>query len=199
VLKPEFPDGIPAALVRAFSSRDDQTSWDRGACRLRLLTYYRNLESDVRGDPGEGEARHVVLGVNRTPVNFGGSFHNPVYILCFSEPDAPAVRSGRYGLFVSTISDVEGFATRLLEQAESIQFVSREVLSLTLLRIRYSRDTTIDPEPSSDERWRLMIAQKAEADAEDCEWRIAITLSGPIADAPREVWIRRTTVTAPAI
>jgi hypothetical protein len=189
----DFPDGIPPALVRAFASAEDRSNWDRGNYRLRLLSHYRRLESDVRADRGEGEARHIVLGVNQTPVNFGGSYHNPVYIICFSEPDAPAIRSGKYGTFLSTIPDVAAFTATLLTRFEEITVDTREVFGATLLRVRYSRDAVIDPEPTSEERGRLMIAQKAEPDADDCEWRIAVTLSGPLAGAPEEIWIRQST------
>ena len=145
-------------------------------------------QKDTRSDEAEGEARHVVLGVNQTPVNFEGTFHNPVFILCFSEPDAPSIVEGRYGRFIHRIDDVEDFTSRLLKRLEHLELGSRELMGVTLLRARYSRDTIIDPEPDSEERWRLMVCKKPISDARDREWRIAATFSGPLAGTPSEIW-----------
>lgn len=187
-MQPDYPDGVPAALSRAFTCADDQASWDRGRCRLRLLSYYRMLEADVRADRSEGEARHIVLGVNNTPVNFGGSFHNPVYVLSFSEPDAPALVAGRYGTFISRTDDVARLVEALAEPLRHLSCEAREVIGVALLRVRYSRDTVIEPEPTSDERCRLMVCQKDPADADDREWRVVVTLSGPLQGAPEAIW-----------
>lgn len=147
------------------------------------------MKGDVRGDPAEGTARHVVRGANNTPVHFGGSFHNPVYIVSFSEPDAPALLAHRYGEFTSRIDDVKRFVMALSRAIRLRRIDSREVYEVELLRVGYSRDTVIEPEPKAQERHRLMICQKDRADAGDHEWRVALTISGPHRDAPDCIWI----------
>jgi hypothetical protein len=188
-MHPALPDGLPTSLIRALTSADDLASWKAGRYRLRLLSHYRKLEAGVTRDAGEGEARHIVLGVNNTPVNYGGSLHNPVYILSFSEADAPAVRQAIYGSFVATISEVSQFFDSLVDGLSKLALGSREVLGVELLRVRYSRETIIEPEPSPEERWRLMVCQKHPDASGDREWRIAVTLSGPVSGAPEALWV----------
>lgn len=168
-MQPAFPDGVPPELARAFTCESDRANWESGHCRLRLLSHFSQLESDVRGDRGEGQARHIVLGENNTPVQFGGSFHNPVYIVSFCEADAPSLLNGRYGGFTSRISDVRLFVVALGKTLQKRSTESRQILGVELLRVRYSRDNILDPEPNRAERHRLMVCQKAQADEGDRE------------------------------
>ena len=143
-----------------------------------------------------------MLGVNGTKVNYGGSVHNPIYVLSFSEPEAPAVATDRYGTSVAHIDDVASLVRRLSRAVADFSFESRELLSVVLHRVRYSRDTTIDPEPTRDERHNLMSSQKDQRDADDREWRVAVTVSGPVAGAPDEFWVSFETIAdsvAPAV
>lgn len=183
----DLPDGVPRTLVRMFESSNDLSAWNRGSIRLRALDFYRRLDDATRRDTGEGKARHIVLGVNNTPVNYSGSLHNPRYVVSFCESDAPSVTRRRYGSFAAELDDPRTFVNRLAQAATRLDIETREVLSVALLRVRYNRDTVIDPEPERDERWRLLTCQKQASDADDREWRIVVTLSGPMTGAPEAI------------
>ena len=188
--------------MRSFTHAEHLDIWSSGRCRLRLASYYRKLETDVRKDDGEGEARHIVLGANNTPVSFSGSVHNPIYVLSFSERDAPSITSRRYGSYLSHVDAVETLVKDLTDALTRSPIGTRDVSSVVLLRVKYSRDTIIDPEPTREERWNLMVSQKDQRDADDREWRVVVTLSGPVAGAPEELWFDfapRSLLVAPAV
>ena len=76
----------PGSAASAFSGPEYRDEFLRGQIRLTLVSVYRDLERSSRVDQSEGEARHIVLGAGRTPVHYGGSWHNPIHILSLSNP-----------------------------------------------------------------------------------------------------------------
>jgi hypothetical protein len=136
-------------------------------------------------DRDEGAARHIVLGINNTPVNFGGSWHNPIYILCLSSGsvDRDYLKS-KYGSHLIVLEDIHGFVRNLAAAITSSPLPQRELLGIEVATVRYNRDEILSPEPNQVERHRLMWAQKAQCFGDDCEVRVAVFMSGPVAGAP---------------
>jgi len=177
---------VEIPLLRAFTQPGYLTEFLGGAVRLTQVSEYRDMECPNRLDRDEGEARHTVLGVEDTPVHYGGAWHNPIYVLCFSHPDVDRAHLvEQYGRHVIQLTDVPGFVSDLASAMKGQCPEGREVSEIQLAPVRYNRDLVLDPEPSRVERHRLMWAQKGVEFAADQEVRLALFLSGPVKGAPK--------------
>jgi hypothetical protein len=179
------PDGIPPRLVRGFKEESHAQTFLAGDVRLQIQSFYQTIEDAKRKDSEEGEARLIVPGVGGTDVNYGGSFHNPVYLLCCSDP---AVGGAGFGPWFVGIN-APGTLLRALGDAAS-PIPGRTLDEVRLLRVRYSKGARVADAPHSGERFQLMLAQKPESYAHECEWRYVVTFSGPVAGAPDPIRLR---------
>jgi hypothetical protein len=179
------PDGVPAVLVRGFKEQAHAESFLSGNVRLQLDQVYRSIEDNERRDTEEGMARLTVPGVGGTDVHYGGSFHNPVYLLCCSDP---AAADPKFGRWVVCVND-PGTLLHALGDASS-PIAGRTLEEVRLLRVRYSKDSRVADTPDPGERFQLMLAQKPANFAADCEWRYVVMFSGPVPGAPEVIWLK---------
>ena len=179
-------DGIPSRLLRGFKKESHAQTFLAGDVRLQIQRFYRTIEDAKRKDPEEGEARLTVPGVGGTDVHYGGSFHNPVYLLCCSDP---SVGGAGFGPWVVNIKEPEALLRALGDAASPIP--GRTLEEVHLLQVRYSKDDArVVDVPDSGERFKLMLAQKPASFADECEWRYVVIFSGPVAGAPSPIWLR---------
>lgn len=178
------PDGAPARLLRAFDERAYLQDFLSGKVRLQLHGVYRSIEDERRRDTQEGNARLTVPGLGGVDVSFGGSFHDPVYLLCCSDPAADVSMFGRW---VVRIND----PVALLEAlgAASSPIPGRSLDEVRLLRVRYSKGLRATNTPEPQERLHLMMAQKPASFEPEREWRYVVMFSGPVAGAPSAIWL----------
>jgi len=187
-----MPDGVPSCLIRAFSEERHLQSFLSGDVLIRRLDAFRSIEDLSRRDGAEGEARLVVPGEAGVDVYYGGSFHNPVYLLCCSDPGVDTIvdtMTTNLGAWWATISDPEGLLSAL-SLAAATAAPAREVIDTLLLQVRYTKASKISATPDSEERYRLMLAQKPQHFAAEREWRYAVVLSGAVPDSVPELWLR---------
>lgn len=184
------PDGVPPCLIRAFTERAHLQRFLAGDVLLRRLDAFRSIEDLTRQDDMEGEAHLIVPGEGGTDVQYGGSFHNPVYLLCCSEPSvgAEAVNPS-LGPWTATITAPAALLSALSAAATGC-VPGRDLFEAMLLQVRYSKQFRVPVTPTSEERYRLMLAQKPERFEAEREWRYALVLSGGVGDSPRELWLR---------
>lgn len=182
------PDGVPSCLIRAFTKEKYLRTFLAGDVRVRRLDGFRSIEDSARRDAAEGEARLVVPDDAGVPVHYGGSFHNPVYLLCCSDPSVDTVASNLGGWW-ATIRNPAGLLSAL-SLAAAAAAPGREVIDTLLLQVRYTKASKSSVTPDSEERYRLMLAQKPQDFAAEREWRYAVVLSGGVPDSPAELWLR---------
>jgi len=181
------PDGQPGRLIRAFAEKAHLQGFLAGSVRLRRLDTYRTIEDQTRQDDMEGEARLIVPGARGKDVHYGGSFYNPVYLLCCSEPShlsEPLKPS--LGAWIASITEPVVLLSAL---SSAVRVPGRQLIDAMLLKVRYSKDSELQVAPSSEERYRLMLAQKPISFEAEREWRYALVLSGGVTDSPEELWL----------
>ena len=181
------PDGVPRSLVRTFREEAHFRQFLAGEIRLGRLDVYRSIEDPTRRDDMEGEARLIVPGEGGTDVNYGGSFHNPVYLLCCSEPSVAVNPS--LGAWTARINKPEDLLSALC-RAAAVSVPDRELMHAMLLQVRYSKEFRVPFTPPSEERYHLMLAQKPARFEAEREWRYALVFSGGVGDSPTELWLR---------
>ncbi len=179
------PDGFPSCLIRAFTKQQHLQSFLAGDVLMRRQDAFRSIEDRSRQDVAEGEARLIVPGDAGVDVHYGGSFHNPVYLVCCSDTavDLAATHLGRWW---ATISDPRGLLSALW-LAATVAVPGREVIEALLLPVRYSKASRNPDTPASEERYRLMLAQKPQCFAAEHEWRYVVVLSGGVPDSPQQL------------
>lgn len=197
----------PATLLRAFPDRTHAEDLVRhGRVRLGSILSYRTIEDEKRRDPTEGEVRlqvpgpvttlhidPVTLRVNNETVapgllNFGSSYHNPVYALCMSSPDVQPDHFRHLGRYVIRISDTSMLLDDVVEALRTPPVAECEVLFVDLCPVVYNKGT-IAPAPRGDSI-KLHYSQKPDHFSSDCEHRLAVGLSGPLARAPSHIFLQ---------
>lgn len=195
-----------------FKTYDDQR-WStalakHGRIRLGALHTYRRIESTGRRDSSEGEARllipsdvttvHLdrqtlqVVGESVAPghLNYSGSWHNPLYAFCVAGPEVRADHLRRqFGSHVVEIFNTPAFLTELESALARLQLTDREILFVDSCSVRYDKDGVGEyPQVNRD---RIYYAQKPpHSDFPlDCEWRVVVALSGPLKEAPEELFL----------
>lgn len=162
-----------------------------GDVRLIELWECRKLEGERR-DPSEGEARLIVPGVNRVPVNWGSSFHNPVYILSLSGPKVNvSAMAQRFGRFLVRLQHADQLARSLYERLASQGLDGRTLLFGDRRVVAYTKDDAVRRTPPDARRLQLTWCQKpAIPFADEHEYRLAFGLSGGRGDAPTHISVR---------
>ncbi len=180
------PDGVPQCLMRAFTEEAHLQSFLAGDVLVRRAEAFRATEDLARRDKTEGEARLIVPGKGGVDVHYGGSFHDPAYLLCCSECDA---KTANLGPWRATIKAPEALLSALSIAAAAC-VPGREVMVAALLRVRYTKATKSPETPPSQERDWLMHAQKPQEFAVEREWRYVLVVSGGVPDSPTELRLR---------
>ncbi len=153
------PDGVPSCLIRAFTEERHLQNFVAGDILIRRLDAFRSIEDLARRDRAEGEVRLVVPGEAGVDVHGGGSFHSPVYLLCCSDPRVDKMTTS-FGTWWATISNPGGFLSALsLAAADAAP--GRDVMDTLLLRAPYTKANKSPVTPGSEERYRLMLAQRS--------------------------------------
>lgn len=183
------PDGVPQSLIRAFNKEKYLQSFLDGEILVRRLDFFRDIEDSTRQDKTEGEANLIVPGQGGVDVNYGGSFHNPTYLLCFSAFPTSVTIMPDLGKWRATINDPEGLLSALSTAAAGI-IHSREIFDEMFIKVRYTKASKSEETPGSEERYRLMLAQKPPHFAKEYEWRYALVLSGGVQDSPKKLLLR---------
>ena len=196
---------LPDKLWRGYEDSDRvyaESFVTTGQIRLNALTFHQGNEDKVRGDPSEGFARLRVPG-NVTTIhldaqtghkrgettqpgllNFSSDSLQPTYLFCLSTTQAGATRFGPTLVEVfdpRRLLDALGAALRTLESGWGPE---REVVLVDALPVRYDKDAIASSAPSQLELVRLPYTQKSPAFAPECEYRVAVVLSGLRDDAP---------------
>ena len=187
---------ITLPLLRAFTLPEHATAFLHGSVRLGLLSHYRKIEAESRRDVGEGEARHVVLGVENRHVHYGGTTINPIYIQSFASPTVDRSHFSKYGSHIVRLQDPQRFGEAVYNAYLRDPIGEREPFWIKVCRVRYNRDECITPEPDRDELGLLNWAQKSADFAKDEEVRLAFALSGQLEGAPSHLHLRVGPLTA---
>jgi hypothetical protein len=183
------PDGVPMGLVRVFKEKAHLQCFLDGNVLIRRLDFFRSIEDSTRQDKTEGEANLILPGQGGVDVHYGGSFHNPTYLLCCSELPTSVATTTDLGNWRATINDPSAFLSALSIAATAV-IPGRKVFEAMLLKVRYTKATKSKETPPSEERYRLMLAQKSPCFAKEYEWRYALIFSGGVQDSPHELWLR---------
>jgi len=187
--KPVFRGRLPSNLLRFFHERDHAVSFLDGCVRLGELWGYRKVEG-ARQDASEGEGRLVVPGVKKVPVNFGISFHNPVYILSLCSPRADlTLVSRRFGRFVVRVRHANVLAGALFRRLARSSIAGRDLLFGERGAVVYTKDEAVARTPRHERRVRLSWMQKPPDFVGEREYRIAFAFSGPRPDAPFHICV----------
>lgn len=182
------PDGVPTGLVRTFRRRAHRQAFLNGAVLLRRLDVFRSIEDQSRRDDTEGESHLVVPATSGIDVHLRGSFHNPVYLLCCSEPGAEGANPN-FGTYRVRIGD-PGRLLSAMAVAAGRHLSGREVINAMLLRVVYTKGTRSETHPTAEERYRLMLAQKPLRFGGEREWRYPIVVSGAVPDSLARLILR---------
>jgi hypothetical protein len=93
----------------------------------------------------------------------------------------------KFGCYVIEIFDTTAFLAALESSLVRLELGDRELLFVDSCLVRYDKDQ-IGEYPTID-RDRLLYAQKSSEHALDCEWRVVVALSGPLQEAPKELFL----------
>jgi hypothetical protein len=138
----------------------------------------------------EGEARLIVPAASGTDVNYGGSFHNPVYLLCCSEPlVGKEMVKPSLGPWIARITAPSDLLSALSTAVKDC-VPGRDLLEAMLLPVSYSKQFRVSDTPTSEERYRLMLAQKPLKFEAEREWRYALVLTGGAGDSQEKLTLK---------
>jgi hypothetical protein len=198
---------LPSPVFKGYDDQRYSTAFaERGRIRFGALLTYRCIESAGRRDSFEGEARLVIphdvttlhldsqtlqlVGKSVAPghLNHSGSLHNPLYAFCVAGPKVQHDHLRRqFGCHVVQIFDTTAFLAELESSLARLQLADREVLFVDSCPVRYDKEEV--GEYSTTHRDRIYYAQKPPHFASDCEWRVVVALSGPLKEAPEELFL----------
>jgi hypothetical protein len=198
---------LPSPVFKGYDDQRYSPAFaERGRIRLGALLTYRRIESAGRRDASEGEARLLIphdittlyldrqtlqlVGESVAPghLNYGGSLHNPLYTFCVAGPDVQLDHLRRkFGCHVIEIFDTTAFLAELESSLVRLELGGRELLFVDSCPVRYDKDQI--GEYPTIHRDRLLYAQKSSEHALDCEWRVVVALSGPLKEAPEELFL----------
>ena len=198
---------LPSPVFRAYEHQQYSADFaERGHIRLGSLLSYREIESLGRRDTSEGEPKLRIpsdvttiflesktlqrIGESVAPgyLNYSGSFDNPLYAFCVADSTVHHDHLRRqFGCHIVEIFNTTAFLVEFKNSLSRLQLPDREVLFVDSCSVRYDKGEI--GEYPKDDHDRIYYTQKPPDFASDCEWRVVIALTGPLKEAPKELFL----------
>lgn len=183
---------FPKVLYKAFSHKEHAISFCRGKMRFSTLRYYKEMESDVRADSGEGlgevrrNGEQLIVDVKKQVIHSTPGIENLIvnaadqdrFICCFSSPkngDYSALTK-KFGNYLVKINSPENLFYGIENSIRDDDNLQKNSPYLEGEFVRYDKGYYVD-KLNDKEIIKLAWTQKSLAYAEEYEYRLQFYFS----------------------